>query len=59
MWGHTGAWGAVMMLFPEHDVSVTGTVDRLFDHVALDSLLFGAMDALKKSGKLSAPAPKP
>lgn len=52
MWGHTGAWGAVMVLFPEHDVSITGTVDRLFDNAAMESLAFGAMDALAAEGWL-------
>ena len=54
MWGHMGAWGSVMLLFPDQDVSITGTVDRLFDNDAMQTLLFGSMAALKSAGLLPA-----
>lgn len=50
MWGHMGAWGAAMMLFPDHGVSITGTVSRLFDNEALGSLVFDSMAALQGAG---------
>jgi hypothetical protein len=45
-----GAWGAAMMLFPDHGVSITGTVSRLFDNEALGSLVFDSMAALQGAG---------
>jgi hypothetical protein len=41
-----------MLLFPDHDVSVTGSVGRLFDGAAMEKLTFGSMDALKAAGLL-------
>ncbi len=55
MWGHMGAWGAVMVLFPQHDVAITGTVDRLFDNAAMQALVFGSMTALQSAGLLTEP----
>lgn len=47
MWGHMGAWGSAMMLFPDRGVSITGTVSRLFDNEALGALVFDTMASLK------------
>lgn len=55
MWGHMGAWGSVMVLFPQHDVTITGTVDRLFDNEAMKTLVFGSMTALQAAGLLKEP----
>jgi len=55
MWGHMGAWGAVMVLFPHHDIAITGTVDRLFDNAAMQALVFGSMTALQSAGLLAEP----
>lgn len=52
MWGHMGAWGAVMSYFPKYDVSITGTVSRLFDDEAMKALVFDSMAALKANGML-------
>jgi D-alanyl-D-alanine carboxypeptidase len=55
MWGHTGAWGSVMVLFPQQDISITGTVDRLFDDQAMQSLVFGSMAAMRSAGLVKEP----
>lgn len=52
MWGHMGAWGSVMNYFPKYDVSITGTVSRLFDDEAMKSLVFGSMAVLEANGML-------
>ncbi len=52
MWGHMGAWGSVMLYFPKYDVSVTGTVSRLFDSERMQSLVFDSMAVLKSTGML-------
>ena len=52
MWGHMGAWGSVMLYFPKYDVSITGTVSRLFDNDRMKSLVFDSMAVLKSTGML-------
>ncbi len=55
MWGHMGAWGSAMLLFPQQGVAITGTVNRLFDNEALQTLVFGSMTELQAAGLLQAP----
>ena len=50
MWGHFGAWGAAMVYFPEYDLSLTGTVDRMSDSAAMQALVFDSMQALETAG---------
>ena len=47
-----GAWGSVMLYFPKYDVSITGTVSRLFDNDRMKSLVFDSMAVLKSTGML-------
>jgi len=52
LWGHMGAWGAVMLMFPKHAVSVTGTVSRMSDNEGMQALVFDSMAALAAAGLL-------
>jgi D-alanyl-D-alanine carboxypeptidase len=54
MWGHTGAWGAAMFVFPESDVAITGTVNGVFAFGPMQALVMESMAALEAAGVLGA-----
>jgi hypothetical protein len=57
MWGHTGAWGAAMFLFPRSDVAITGTVNGVFASGPMQSQVMDAMAALESAGLLGTVSP--
>mgnify|MGYP003382710482 CR=1 FL=1 len=57
MWGHTGAWGAAMFLFPRSDVAITGTVNGVFVSGPMQAQVMDAMAALESAGLLGTVSP--
>jgi D-alanyl-D-alanine carboxypeptidase len=57
MWGHTGAWGAAMFLFPRSDVAITGTVNGVFASGTMQAQILEAMAALEAAGLLGTTGP--